>query len=120
MKSLRLQYQALRDYCLFSEAPSILENYMELVIQFGYIILFGQIFPLGALFSYFSNEIQIYSQVDNLIYMRRPMPEVADNIGHWMGALETLSNLSVATNAILLYYTHKRFKVTLTYDEDGT
>jgi hypothetical protein len=54
---LRRHYQALRDYSLFAYQASVLENYMELVIQFGYVILFGQIFPLGALFSMASNEI---------------------------------------------------------------
>ena len=42
------------------------------------------------------------------------MPEVADSIGNWMGALETLSNLSVVTNMILLYYTHKNFQILFT------
>ena len=88
---MKRHYQALRDYCLFSKTESVMENYMELVIQFGYVILFGQIFPLGAFFSYFSNEIQIKSQVDNMKYMRRPKPEVADDIGNWMGAIEILS-----------------------------
>ena len=42
------------------------------------------------------------------------MPEVVDNIGNWMGALETLSNLSVVTNMVLLYYTHKNFQTIFT------
>ena len=42
------------------------------------------------------------------------MPEVADSIGNWMGALETLSKLSVVTNMVLLYYTHKNFQVLFT------
>ena len=41
VKSLRRKYQALRDFVLFAESASVLENYMELVIQFGYVILFG-------------------------------------------------------------------------------
>lgn len=87
---------------------------MELVSQFGYVILFGQIFPLGAFFSYFSNEIQIYTQVDNLKYMRRPKPEVAEDIGSWLPALEVLSNVNVVTNTMLLYYTHKSYRLILT------
>ena len=69
---------------------------------------------MGAFFSYFSNNIQIYTQVDNLKYMRRPKPEVAEDIGNWMGALETLSNINVVTNTVLLYYTHTSYKLILT------
>lgn len=46
--------------------------------------------------------------------MRRPKPEVAEDIGNWMGALETLSNLNVVTNTIFLYYTHTSYKLLLT------
>ena len=47
-------------------------------------------------------------------YMRRPKPEVTEDIGNWMGALETLSNLNVVTNTIFLYYTHTSYKLLLT------
>ena len=38
---MRRKYQALRDFVLYAKSASVLENYMELVIQFGYVILFG-------------------------------------------------------------------------------
>ena len=57
----RREYQALRDFCSYKIPVSIQENYMELVVQFGYVILFGQIFPLAALVSMFSNHLQIWS-----------------------------------------------------------
>lgn len=40
-QSRRRFYQSIRDYSLFREMPSVLDNYMELVVQFGYLILFG-------------------------------------------------------------------------------
>ena len=52
--------------------------------------------------------------------MRRPKPEVAEDIGNWMGALETLSYLNVVTNTMFLYYTHTAYKLLLTEDfSDG-
>ena len=57
ISSMRKHFQALRDYSLFSKGATVLDNYMELVSQFGYVVLFAQIFPLGALASYGSNEI---------------------------------------------------------------
>lgn len=50
-------YQAIRDYCLYEEKPYILMLYQEVVAQFGFITLFGQIFPLGALFSMVANQV---------------------------------------------------------------
>lgn len=41
VSNLRKHYQALRDYSLFAKGASVLDNYMELVSQFGYVILFA-------------------------------------------------------------------------------
>ena len=51
------RFQALRSLTLSDEMPNILEQYMELVIQFGYIVLFAEVFPLGAVMSLISNYI---------------------------------------------------------------
>ena len=51
----------MRSFNLNPDKPEILENYMELVIQFGYIVLFSVVFPLGAFMSLISNKIQIDS-----------------------------------------------------------
>jgi len=40
---------------LIKTKPDILMHYMELVVQFGYIILFSSVFPLAALMSLISN-----------------------------------------------------------------
>jgi hypothetical protein len=58
--SLR-RYQAVKSFNLMSEKPEMLECYMELVVQFGYIVLFSEVFPLASLLSLISNGIQIRS-----------------------------------------------------------
>jgi hypothetical protein len=50
-------FQGVRDFFLMENDINIMENYMELVIQYGYVIMFGQIFPLAALFSMISNHV---------------------------------------------------------------
>lgn len=40
-RSRRRFYQSIRDYSLYKEGSSVMENYMEIVIQFGYVVLFG-------------------------------------------------------------------------------
>jgi hypothetical protein len=54
--SLR-RYQALRSFNLNPEKPNIIEYYTELVIQFGFVVLFSVVFPLGAFMSLISNYI---------------------------------------------------------------
>jgi hypothetical protein len=51
--------------------------------------------------------------------MRRTKPEVADDIGNWLGALETLSHVNVVTNTVLLYYTHKSYRMILVNQESN-
>jgi hypothetical protein len=60
--SLR-KYQSMRSIALNPERPNIQRSYMELVVQFGYIVLFSVVFPLGAFMSLITNHIQINSQV---------------------------------------------------------
>jgi hypothetical protein len=103
-------YQALRDFSLYRKESHVHEDYMELVTQFGYVILFGQIFPLAALFSVLTNQIQIRSQAVNLNYMGRTKPEVADGIGSWIKCLEFISHMNVVTNCVMIFYTHKSIR----------
>ena len=82
-KTIR-QFQAERSNILMAEKPNILDAYMELIIQFGYVVLFSEVFPLGALMSFISNGIQQRSQLTNMQYQRRFKPEVGNGIGNWM------------------------------------
>jgi len=114
----RREYQALRDFCSYKTPVNVQENYMELVVQFGYVILFGQIFPLAGLFSMFSNHLQIWSQINNLARMNRAKPEVADGIGNWLKCIEILGHINVVTNSILIFFTHKSYKNIFVVDHD--
>ena len=56
MKDPYRDYQARNNFLLMETSESqVLDNYMELVCQFGYIVLFSSIFPLAAVFSLISN-----------------------------------------------------------------
>lgn len=56
-----LGYQVNRDLAMMSDPPNILLFYEELVKQFGYIVLFSNVFPLASLMSYISNGVQVAS-----------------------------------------------------------
>lgn len=101
------RYQAVKSFNLMPDSPNLLDNYMELALQFGYIALFSGVFPLASLLSLFSNGIQIKSQINNLKYMRRFDAEVSNGIGSWMVCLETLAQISIMFNCALVFFTSK-------------
>jgi hypothetical protein len=55
------EYQAKKDYMLDAGGADVIDCYMELIVQFGFITLFSEVFPLAAMFSLLSNNIQINS-----------------------------------------------------------
>jgi hypothetical protein len=101
------RYHAVKSFNLMSEKPHMLDCYMELVVQFGYIVLFSSVFPLASLLSLVSNAIQIRSQIHNLQYMRRFHAEVSNGIGSWLLCLQTLSQISIYLNCATVYFTSK-------------
>jgi hypothetical protein len=99
----------MRSVSLNPEKPNIMQYYNELVIQYGYVVLFSVVFPLGAFMSLISNHIKFKSQVKNLKYFRRFKAEVSNGIGSWMTCLDQLSQISVYLNCMTLYFTSKVF-----------
>jgi|TARA_B110000285_G_C15121603_1_gene617514 hypothetical protein len=68
---------------LTSEDAKVIDNYMELVVQFGFIVLFSEAFPLAAACSLFSNNIQMLSQISNFSFERRFKAEISNGIGEF-------------------------------------
>ena len=104
------KYQALRNFSLVSDKPNILEYYMEIVCQYGFIVLFTSIFPPAALMSGISNWVQIKNQVNNMGRIRRFKAEVSDGIGNWMQCIQVLSQLSIIVNCAVVYFTSHYYK----------
>lgn len=78
------------------------DDYLEIVINFGYITLFASAFPLAPLIIFIfhfleekSDKYKIYS-----LY-RRPQPERANTIGSWRTVLNMIVMISVITNVVL-------------------
>jgi hypothetical protein len=108
-KTIR-RYQTLRDAMLGVGKGDIVDNYMQLIVQFGFIVLFGGVFPPAALLSSFTNFIQISSQMRNFSYSRRFKAEVSNGIGSFANCLEILTKLSVITNSLILFFTSHAFQ----------
>lgn len=101
------EYQAIRDLALAPGGAGVIDCYMELVAQFGFIVLFSEIFPPAALFSLICNNIQISSQINNFSYERRFKAEISNGIGEFMNCLEILVKLAIISNMGTLFFTSR-------------
>ncbi|CAK6973240.1 anoctamin-10 [Scomber scombrus] len=83
--------------------PGLFGEYIELLVQFGYLSLFSCVYPLTAVLLLINNLTEIRSdayKVCNLF--RKPFSPLAANMGVWQIAFEVLSFVSVVTNCWLL------------------
>ncbi|ELT94351.1 hypothetical protein CAPTEDRAFT_102977, partial [Capitella teleta] len=93
------------DYELI-ENEGLFEEYLEMVLQFGFITIFVAAFPLAPLFALLNNWMEIRLDAHKFICeTRRPVAERAQNIGVWFTILEALAQLAVISNAFLIAFT---------------
>jgi len=82
------------------------DDYAELVIIFGFGVLFVAAFPLAPLMASVNSYVEI--RVDGWRISqrhRRPWPRGAEDIGTWGTIIELLSYLSVITNGLMIVFT---------------
>lgn len=78
-------------------------EYLEMVIQYGFITIFVAAFPLGPLFALINNLIEL--RVDAYKYIavfRRHHSERVEDIGIWYEILSGVTKLSVVVNAFII------------------
>ncbi|XP_053742486.1 anoctamin-5 isoform X1 [Synchiropus splendidus] len=81
-------------------------EYLEMVIQFGFITLFVASFPLAPLLALINNIIEIRVDAWKLTtQFRRPVAAKAHSIGAWAEILGGIAVLSVVTNAFIVAFT---------------
>ncbi|XP_028425965.1 LOW QUALITY PROTEIN: anoctamin-6 [Perca flavescens] len=93
------QLQALTKLGLFYE-------YLEMVIQFGFVTLFVASFPLAPVLALVNNLFEIRVDAWKIhTQFRRIVPEKAQDIGAWQPILQGIAILAVATNAMIIAFT---------------
>ncbi|XP_054714021.1 anoctamin-8-like [Uloborus diversus] len=79
------------------------EDYLEMFIQFGYVILFSSAFPMAAMCALLNNVIEIRSDAFKLcMIFQRPFSQRAENIGTWQDAMEVMGVIAVIVNCALI------------------
>uniref|UniRef100_A0AAR2K4G4 Anoctamin n=1 Tax=Pygocentrus nattereri TaxID=42514 RepID=A0AAR2K4G4_PYGNA len=99
-------------------------EYMEMIIQFGFVSLFVASFPLAPLFALLNNIIEIRLDAKKFVTeLRRPDAVRAKDIGIWYNILSGLGKFSVIINAFVISFTSDfipRLVYQYMYSETGT
>lgn len=90
----------MRDFKLLEWGPrGLYDEYLEMVIQFGFITLFVVAFPLAPLFALANNVLEMRLDATKFLrHYRRPVPRRARDIGVWKQILDALARISITTN----------------------
>ncbi|XP_044479470.1 anoctamin-like protein At1g73020 isoform X2 [Mangifera indica] len=89
----------------------LFDDFLELALQFGMIMMFACAFPLAFAFTVVNNIMEIRTDALKLLSMlKRPVPRAATSIGAWINIFQFLIVMSICTNSALLVWL---------YDEEG-
>ncbi|XP_032894605.1 anoctamin-1 isoform X5 [Amblyraja radiata] len=81
-------------------------EYMEMIIQFGFVTLFVASFPLAPLFALLNNVIEIRLDAKKFTSeLRRPNPAKSKDVGIWYNILRGLGKFAVIINAFVISFT---------------
>ncbi|KIK69989.1 hypothetical protein GYMLUDRAFT_53112 [Collybiopsis luxurians FD-317 M1] len=95
--------RALHESTLPSTPSNLSTDYSEMVIQFGYIVLWSTIFPLAPLFALLNNVMEMRKDAWRIsMHERRPIPLRIESIGPWLDVLGFLGWGSAVVNIVLV------------------
>ncbi|XP_061457545.1 anoctamin-8 isoform X2 [Rhineura floridana] len=79
------------------------QDYQEMFIQFGYVVLFSSAFPLAAMCALINNIIEIRSDAFKLCTgLQRPFGQRVESIGEWQKVMEAMGVLAIVVNCYLI------------------
>ncbi|WVZ24835.1 hypothetical protein V8G54_003379 [Vigna mungo] len=89
----------------------LFDDFLELALQFGMILMFACAFPPAFVFAAVNNIMEIRTDALKLLaILRRPVPRAAATVGAWLNIFQFLILMSICTNCALLAWL---------YDEKG-
>ncbi|XP_008380823.3 anoctamin-like protein At1g73020 isoform X1 [Malus domestica] len=116
---IQFAYRVEKEYLKPSYSASIgmeledglFDDFLEVALQFGMIMMFACAFPLAFAFATLNNITEIRADALKLLAMlRRPTPRFSTTIGAWLNIFQFLIVMSICTNCALLVWL---------YDEEG-
>uniref|UniRef100_A0A8C7DU26 Anoctamin n=1 Tax=Oncorhynchus kisutch TaxID=8019 RepID=A0A8C7DU26_ONCKI len=84
----------------------LFDEYLEMVLQFGFITIFVAACPLAPLFALINNWVEVRLDAQKFVCQyRRPVAERAQDIGIWLDILQVITYVAVISNAFLIAFT---------------
>ncbi|CAN0380365.1 unnamed protein product [Ascophyllum nodosum] len=78
------------------------DDYLEMVIQYGYTTLFASAFPLASTISLLTTFVEIKADTFKLLFLfKRPKPRRVSGIGNWQKVMDVTTVLAVTTNCMI-------------------
>ncbi|GAB0099220.1 Anoctamin [Sergentomyia squamirostris] len=85
---------------------SLFPEYLEMVLQYGFVTIFVAAFPLAPFFALINNVLEMRLDAKKLLtYHRRPVSQRVRDIGIWYRILDSIGKLSVITNGFIIAFT---------------
>ncbi len=82
------------------------DEFNEMVLQFGFIVLFGASFPLACAVACLNNFIEIRGDTLKICnFSRRPFWRAAEDIGRWSSLLNVLVILGIVSTTAMICFT---------------
>ncbi|KAL1339025.1 hypothetical protein AAHE18_U002200 [Arachis hypogaea] len=89
----------------------LFDDFLELALQFGMILMFACAFPPAFAMSALNNIMEIRTDALKLLaMMKRPVPRASATVGAWLNIFQFLILMSICTNCALLAWL---------FDEEG-
>lgn len=85
---------------------SLFPEYLEMILQYGFVTIFVAAFPLAPFFALINNIFEMRLDAKKLLtHHRRPVGQRVRDIGVWYRILDSVSKLSVITNGFIIAFT---------------
>ncbi|KAK7864472.1 hypothetical protein R5R35_011703 [Gryllus longicercus] len=103
----RSTHQWVKDFKLVEWGPrGLFPEYLEMVLQYGFVTIFVAAFPLAPFFALLNNILEMRLDAKKLLtYFRRPVTQRVRDIGIWFRILDSIGKLSVITNGFIIAFT---------------
>ena len=117
--------QWVRDFQLAEwGSQGLFYEYLEMVIQYGFVTIFVSAFPLAPFFALLNNIFELRLDAKKLlVHHRRPVAVRVKDIGVWLQIMEALGRISVFTNALIIAFTSEfipKLVFMYGYSQDGS
>lgn len=81
------------------------DDYLEIIINFGYITLFASAFPMAPLYTLIFHYVEIKQDIWKLYNVyQRPLPFKVNGLGSWLGVMNIMSIIAIMSNIVLVAF----------------